>query len=46
MYMVKKLFCFVYDPLRKTKDISNFNDLNCTRDKNGHKFEVEVIVVN
>lgn len=43
---LKKLFCFVYDPYKKTKDISNFNDLNGTRDKNGHKFEVEVIVVN
>lgn len=43
---LKKLFCFVYDPHRKTKDLSNFYDLNGTREKNGHKFNVEVIVVN
>lgn len=41
-----KLFCFVYDPHRKTRDVSNFYDLNGTREKNGHKFDVEVIVVN
>lgn len=43
---LKKLFCFVYDPLKKTRDISNFNDLNGKRVKNGHEFEVEVIVIN
>lgn len=43
---LKKLFCFVYDPLKKTRDISNFNDLNGKRIKNGHEFEVEVIVIN
>ncbi|MBL7921658.1 MAG: hypothetical protein JNJ40_15195 [Bacteroidia bacterium] len=43
---LKKLFCFVYDPLKKTRDISNFNDLNGKRNKNGHEFEVEVIVIN
>lgn len=43
---LSKLFCFVYDPYKKTKDLSNFYDLNGTREKNGHKFNVEVIVVN
>lgn len=43
---LSKLFCFVYDPYKKTKDLSNFHDLNGTREKNGHKFNVEVIVVN
>ncbi len=43
---LKKLFCFVYDPFKKTRDISNFNDLNGKRVKNGHEFEVEVIVIN
>ncbi|MFY1611820.1 hypothetical protein ACOMSG_03100 [Macellibacteroides fermentans] len=43
---LSKLFCFVYDPYEKTKDLSNFHDLNGTRVKNGHKFSVEVIVVN
>ena len=43
---LEKLFCFVYDPFRKTRDISNFNDLNGTRTKGEHNFEVEVIVVN
>lgn len=41
-----KLFCFVYDPEKKTKDISNFNDLNGLRTKGQHTFDVEVIVVN
>lgn len=43
---LSKLFCFVYDPYKKTKDLSNFHDLNGTREKNGHKFNVEVIVIN
>lgn len=43
---LKKLFCFVYDPEKKTKDISNFNDLNGLRKKGEHSFDVEVIVVN
>lgn len=43
---LEKLFCFVYDPFKKTKDISNFNDLNGQREKNGHRYNVEVIVVN
>lgn len=43
---LRKLFCFVYDPYKKTRDISNFNDLNGERTKSGHNFNVEVIVVN
>lgn len=43
---LETLFCFVYDPYKRTKDILNFYDLNGTREKNGHKFNVEVIVVN
>ncbi|NTW32483.1 MAG: hypothetical protein HGB12_07645 [Bacteroidetes bacterium] len=41
---LRKLFCFVYDPLKKTRDISNFNDLNGERTKGEHNFNVEVIV--
>jgi hypothetical protein len=41
-----KLFCFVYDPYKKTKDIANFNDLNGNRTKGNHNFKVEVIVVS
>ena len=41
-----KLYCFVYDPFKKTKDISNFNDLNGDRTKGNHSYNVEVIVVN
>ncbi|RXQ95706.1 hypothetical protein EO244_07540 [Ancylomarina salipaludis] len=41
-----KLFCFVYDPYKKTKDVSNFNDLNGQRTKGEHSFDVEVIVAN
>jgi hypothetical protein len=40
-----KLFCFVYDPFKKTKDLSNFNDLNGERKKGNHSFDVELIVV-
>lgn len=43
---LNKLFCFVYDPYRKTKDIANFHDLNGMRNKNGHEFDVEIIVVS
>ncbi|WP_288461536.1 hypothetical protein [uncultured Chryseobacterium sp.] len=43
---LRKLFCFVYDPYKKTRDISNFNDLNHDRVKGEHKFNVEVIVAN
>ncbi|PCJ28515.1 MAG: hypothetical protein COA97_00760 [Flavobacteriales bacterium] len=43
---LKKLFCFVYDPLKKTKDISNFNDLNGVRKKKNQEYNVEIIVVN
>lgn len=43
---LRKLFCFVYDPYKKTRDISNFNDLNGERTKGEHKFNVELIVAN
>lgn len=43
---LRKLFCFVYDPYKKTRDISNFNDLNGERTKGEHNFNVEVIVIN
>ncbi|WP_026705042.1 PD-(D/E)XK nuclease domain-containing protein [Flavobacterium soli] len=43
---LRKLFCFVYDPYKKTRDISNFNDLNGERRKGENNFNVEVIVVN
>lgn len=42
---LKKLFCFVYDPFRKTQDVSNFTDLNGKRMKDEHTFDVEVILV-
>jgi len=41
-----KLFCFVYDPYKKTKDIISFKDLNGNRAKGSHNFNVEIIVVN
>lgn len=43
---LRKLFCFVYDPYKKTRDISNFNDLNGERTKGEHNFNVEVILAN
>lgn len=43
---IKTLFCFVYDPFNKTRDIANFTDLNGIREKDGKRFNVEVIVVN
>jgi hypothetical protein len=43
---LRKLFCFVYDPYKKTRDISNFNDLNGERVKGEHNFNVEVIIAN
>lgn len=43
---LEKLFCFVYDPYKKTKDVSNFNDLNGQRTKGKHSFDTEVIVTN
>jgi len=42
---IKTLFCFVYDPFNKTRDIANFTDLNGIREKSGKRFNVEVIVV-
>ncbi|RSC93708.1 PD-(D/E)XK nuclease domain-containing protein [Tenacibaculum singaporense] len=41
-----KLFCFVYDPFKKTRDVAYFNDLNGKRTKGEHNYDVEVIVVN
>ena len=41
-----KLFCFVYDPNKKTKDIVSFKDLNGNRTKGNHNFNIEIIVVN
>lgn len=38
------LFCFVYDPLDKTKDRQSFYDLNGTQTISNKTFEVEVIV--
>lgn len=43
---LRKLFCFVYDPYKKTRDVSNFHDLNGERTKGEHNFNVEVIVTN
>lgn len=43
---LRKLFCFVYDPYKKTRDVSNFYDLNGERTKGEHNFNVEVIVTN
>jgi hypothetical protein len=43
---LKKLYCFVYDPFKKTKDISNFHDLNGNRTKGEHSFNVELIITN
>jgi hypothetical protein len=43
---LRKLFCFIYDPYKKTRDISNFNDLNGERTKGEHNFNIEVIVTN
>jgi hypothetical protein len=43
---LRKLFCFVYDPYKKTRDISNFNDLNGERTKGEHNYNVEVILAN
>lgn len=42
---IKTLYCFVYDPFNKTRDIANFTDLNGFREKDGKRFNVEVIVV-
>ncbi len=41
-----KLFCFVYDPSKKTLDAANFTDLNGTRTKKNHTFDVEIVLVN
>jgi hypothetical protein len=38
------LFCFVYDPYKKTKDKTNFYDLNGVRTKNNKTFNIEVFV--
>ncbi|MCB9001216.1 MAG: hypothetical protein H6537_04485 [Bacteroidales bacterium] len=43
---LNKLYCFVYDPYKKTRDISNFKDLNGERIKGEHRYNVEVIIAN
>jgi hypothetical protein len=43
---LNKLFCFIYDPYKKTKDNSNFYDLNGNRTKGEHNFNVELIVTS
>lgn len=43
---LKKLFCFVYDPYKKTRDISNFTDLEGLRQKGLHTYNVEVFVIS
>lgn len=43
---LRRLFCFVWDPGKKTKDTFNFTSLNGQREKNGNRFEVEVIVAS
>jgi hypothetical protein len=43
---LNKLFCFVYDPYKRTQDVSNFHDLNGERRKDGHLFTIEVILSN
>lgn len=43
---LKTLFFFVYDPQNKTRDLSNFTELNGIRTKNRHTFNVEVIILN
>ena len=41
-----KLFCFIYDPYKKTKDKANFQELNGNRTKASHNFNVEMIIAN
>jgi hypothetical protein len=43
---LNKLFCFVYDPYKRTQDVSNFYDLNGERRKDRHIFTIEVILSN
>lgn len=43
---LKKLFCFIYDPFNKTRDISNFKDLTGLRQKGAHQYAVEVFVIS
>ncbi|GFZ79849.1 hypothetical protein GCM10011531_07230 [Aquaticitalea lipolytica] len=42
---MKHLVCFIYDPQDKTKDRTNFYDLNGIQTINGKTFEVDVIVL-
>lgn len=43
---LKHLFCFVYDPLNRTKDVNNFRQLNAKRGFDDRSFQVKVIVGN
>jgi hypothetical protein len=43
---LNKLFCFVYDPYKRTQDVSNFYELNGERRKDRHIFTIEVILSN
>ena len=42
---LENLVCFVYDPYDKTKDRTNFYDLNGTQVIKGKSFNVEVIIL-
>jgi hypothetical protein len=42
---MEHLICFVYDPQDKTKDRTNFYDLNGNQTINGKSFDVDVIVL-
>lgn len=45
-HWLKKLFCFIYDPYKRTRDKSNFNELSGIRKKGIHEYDVEIILVN
>lgn len=41
---LKTLICFVYDPQNLIKDKNNFRQLEGPRTKNGHNFEVKIVI--
>lgn len=41
---LQHLYCYVYDPFSKTKDANNFKSLAGERVKNGHIYDVEIIL--
>ena len=41
---LKTLICFVYDPQNLIKDNHNFKQLEAPRTKNGHTFEVKIVI--